>query len=272
MMFTVTQVLKGQTFDLGLAYEDSTMVKFVDSVRRVNQLRTGQDYFEPVLIQLMSSSIDERYNSQNDNNTGNTGETGESGGPMLLYYTNLHPHIPNSFTINTGKIVGEIPIQHQVAANGSTTYSVPIECTPGRAGVQPTVALVYNSLAGNGVLGFGWGIGGLSSINRTTSNFYFDGSTKPTEMTASAKFVMDGTRLIQKTSNITLRTFAPEQGNIKIEAYMNGAVTKYFKVWFSNGTKRNLRVRQLPEAEKLRPNLSIQYDRIHLNGKYCIKN
>jgi len=235
-LLATIQLSNGQTFDLGLAFEDSTMVKFVDSIRTVQKARGGENFFDAVEIApTWSSSSNMPNNSSNKTNPGGTGPEGP-GGPMLLYYTNLHPHIPNTFAINTSKTVGEIPIQHQVTANGSTTYSVPIECAPGRAGVQPSITLVYNSLAGNGVLGFGWGIGGLSAINRTTSNFYFDGSIKPTEMTASAKFVLDGTQLLQTGATTTSRSFVPEQGNVRIEAYMNGTVTKYFKVWFSNGS------------------------------------
>jgi len=115
---------------------------------------------------------------------------------MSSYFPNLHPHIPNSFAINTGNVVGKIPMQHQVLPNGVTTYTVPIECAPGR-GIQPSISISYNSLGGNGVLGFGWNIEGLSSINRTTSNYYYDGSIKPTEMTATAQFVIDGVRLIE---------------------------------------------------------------------------
>ena len=133
-------------------------------------------------------------------------------------------------------VVGEIPVSHQVLPNGSTSYTVPIECAPGRAGVQPSITLSYNSLGGNGVAGYGWNIGGLSAIQRTVSSYYYDGSAKGTEMTATANFVLDGVRLIQNSSSSTLRTFVPEQGNIRIEAFMNGAVTKYFKVWYSNGT------------------------------------
>jgi len=63
-------------------------------------------------------------------------------------------------------VVGEIPVSHQVLPNGSTSYTVPIECAPGRAGVQPSITLSYNSLGGNGVAGYGWSIGGLSAIQR----------------------------------------------------------------------------------------------------------
>ena len=221
---TIAQVAKGQTFDLGLAAEDSTMVKFVDSILA-----------EYGVIFIASDSIAQN-SSRRTPPADEKEDPGDGGLRIPPLQPSLHPHIPNSFPINTGKTVGEIPIQHHVTAFGATTYAVPIECAPGRAGLQPAVSLIYNSLGGNGVLGMGWNIGGLSSIRRAASNYYYDGTAQPAEMTATAKFVLDGERLIQTATSSTVRTFAPEQGNVKIEAYMNGAVTKYFKVWFSNGS------------------------------------
>ncbi len=226
LLLTTIQITKGQTFDLGPAAEDSTLIKHVDSLK--SAFLTNYNQIAP--IRSISSDAQNLFQNEIEQSVTN------GAGPMLLYYSNLHPHIPNSFSINTSKTVGEIPLQHQVAPNGATTYTVPIECAPGRAGAQPSVALSYNSLAGDGVLGYGWNIGGLSSIHRTTSNLHYDGTVKPTEMTATAQFVLDGERLIQTATSSTVRTFAPVQGNITIEAYMSGAVTKFFKVWFSNGS------------------------------------
>lgn len=52
---------------------------------------------------------------------------------------------------------------------GAFTYSYPIVAPPGRRGIQPNLALVYNSQARNGWLGVGWGLG-LASIQRSTKN------------------------------------------------------------------------------------------------------
>ena len=226
LLLTTVQILKGQTFDLGRAAEDSTMVKFIESWRRSNP--DG-----PILIPVRTDSTnvqkpDQRETDSNDKTDSNDNKE-RNNSPF-------HPHIPNQFAINTGMTVGEIPMVHQVAPNGATTYTVPIECPPGRAGVQPSISLCYSSHGGNGVLGYGWSIGGLSSINRTTSNFYYDGVTNPVAMSAT-DFALDGGRLIQTSAASNVRTFVPVQGNVKIEAYMSGSyITQYFKVWFSNGS------------------------------------
>jgi RHS repeat-associated protein len=43
--------------------------------------------------------------------------------------------------------------------SGAATYSVPLAVPPGRAGVQPGLALSYSSAAGNGPAGLGWSLG-----------------------------------------------------------------------------------------------------------------
>ncbi|MCA9606753.1 MAG: hypothetical protein KC619_14205, partial [Myxococcales bacterium] len=46
-----------------------------------------------------------------------------------------------------------------VLSSGTATFSVPIAVAPGRAGVQPSLALSYATTGGNGPVGFGWMVG-----------------------------------------------------------------------------------------------------------------
>ncbi|WP_229240727.1 hypothetical protein [Dyadobacter sp. SG02] len=50
---------------------------------------------------------------------------------------------------------------------------------PGTNDVSPTVSINHHSMGGNGVLGQGWDIGGLSKITCSTRNMYFNNETNP---------------------------------------------------------------------------------------------
>ena len=86
--------------------------------------------------------------------------------------------------------------QFAVSPSGAATYTVPIQVPPGVAGMQPQLALVYNSQAGNGLLGMGWNISGLSAITRCPRTMAQDGVRGGVNYDANDRFCLDGQRLI----------------------------------------------------------------------------
>ena len=125
-------------------------------------------------------------------------------------------YVPDSWAINTGLAVGEIPITSATTQTGAVTYSVPIEVYPGINGMQPELAIVYNSHAGNGFIGVGWNIGGLSSITRGNMSRYYDGKAEGIKMTKDDALYLDGMRLIFLSEDGNKRKYETEQGNIKV--------------------------------------------------------
>ena len=93
--------------------------------------------------------------------------------------------------------VGQIPISSSVSQSGAKCYNVPIEIVPGRQGFQPNISLSYNSQAGNGLVGMGWNISGLSSIERVNKNKYYDGVNESHNLDLNDAFSLDGVRLIK---------------------------------------------------------------------------
>nr|VFK20309.1 MAG: virulence plasmid B protein [Candidatus Kentron sp. LPFa]VFK34047.1 MAG: virulence plasmid B protein [Candidatus Kentron sp. LPFa] len=63
------------------------------------------------------------------------------------------------------ELVGSIPGQLSVR-QGAAVYTIPIQVPPRVAGMQPDLAITYNSNGGNGLLGVGFSLSGLSTITR----------------------------------------------------------------------------------------------------------
>jgi Salmonella virulence plasmid 65kDa B protein len=102
--------------------------------------------------------------------------------------------------------------EFRVDESGAATYSIPLYTVPGVAGVAPKLSLNYSSQAGNGPLGKGWSIGGLSSIarcraTREAGDFILegtivDGDPAPVNFTASDRYCLDGQRLLPAADGI----------------------------------------------------------------------
>ncbi|MBP6882460.1 MAG: VCBS repeat-containing protein [Candidatus Levybacteria bacterium] len=107
---------------------------------------------------------------------------------------------PGKLTITgntpTGGLAGATEGNFDVNSLGAATYSVPISVSPGTGGIQPKLSLSYSSQAGNGILGMGFAITGLSSISRCAATFASDGYSGEVTFGAGDKFCLDGERLI----------------------------------------------------------------------------
>jgi RHS repeat-associated protein len=64
----------------------------------------------------------------------------------------------------TGTARGNTSGALNVSADGAATYSLPLFTPEGAAGHKPQLSLDYSSRGGNGVMGVGWRLGGVSSI------------------------------------------------------------------------------------------------------------
>ena len=67
-----------------------------------------------------------------------------------------------------GHVLGYTKGQANVNDIGAAVYSVPLKVAPGINGIQPQLSISYSSTSGNGPLGIGFAIGGLSVISRTS--------------------------------------------------------------------------------------------------------
>jgi hypothetical protein len=99
---------------------------------------------------------------------------------------------------------------------------VPVESYQVPSGLNPSISLIYNNLAGNGRLGVGWNIGGLSAISRTNKSFYYDAKSRGVDeeypSPSTATFALDGLRLIKISESSSKITYQTEENNIKVVA------------------------------------------------------
>lgn len=97
--------------------------------------------------------------------------------------------------------VGVTPGELSVSLTGAANYTVPIAVPPGINGILPQVNLIYSSQAGNGTAGYGWNIGGLSTISRIASTKFHDGVIDAVDFDNLDRFALNGQRLILKADS-----------------------------------------------------------------------
>ncbi len=135
--------------------------------------------------------------------------------------------------------VGRTPGSFAVSNVGAATYSVPIWAPPGPNGLQPNIALSYNSQAGAGFVGVGWTLTGLSSISRCNRTYAQDGVGTSVQLTTADALCLDGKRLrlTSGTYGQANSTYQTEVANFSnVTAFgTQGAGPAYFIVKDHNG-------------------------------------
>ena len=91
--------------------------------------------------------------------------------------------------------VGRTAGGFEVTALGNSTYTIPISVPPGVGGIQPKISLTYQSNGGNGPLGVGWQIDGLTSIERCRSTIVQDGANGGITLSTTDRFCLAGNRM-----------------------------------------------------------------------------
>ena len=92
---------------------------------------------------------------------------------------------------STGRTAGHF----DVSANGSAQYSIPIWAPPGPRGIQPNLALQYDSGSGIGPLGVGWSLAGLGGITRCNKTAAQDSTPANVTLVVADGYCLNGNRL-----------------------------------------------------------------------------
>jgi RHS repeat-associated protein len=138
----------------------------------------------------------------------------------------------NPTVANTNLTLGTTDGIGEVTPYGSFSYQIPINCSPGTGGVQPNIAIAYNSNGGNGMLGLGFNLSGLSAIVRTNKTVFFDTRNDGINFNTSDVFAIDGERLLNATGTYGQNgaTYRTEVENHKIITSFGtiGSAPQYF--------------------------------------------
>lgn len=105
----------------------------------------------------------------------------------------VDPGIPTA-TAAAGVVGGNVSVD----AHGSANYAIPLKIPPGRAGLEPSLALSYSSGSGNGPLGVGWNLstGFPQAITRGRTIAARDEAVRGVNFDGNDKYYLDGKRLI----------------------------------------------------------------------------
>ena len=90
---------------------------------------------------------------------------------------------------------GRTPGQFAVSSSGGAQYSIPIWTPPGPRGIQPHMALVYDSQSGIGTVGVGWHLAGLGAITRCTKTYAQDTIPAAVALATADGYCINGNRM-----------------------------------------------------------------------------
>lgn len=140
-------------------------------------------------------------------------------------------------------LVSTLPGDASVDNTGQASYSIPLSVPPGTAGMEPTLAISYSSQGGNGAMGVGFSLSGLSSISRSPASRIHDGLIDPVDFDEYDRLVLDGQRLLNVSSNLSYGTHGSEY-RTEIDSFskvlLHGGDINDPDAWFEVKTKSGL--------------------------------
>jgi len=135
--------------------------------------------------------------------------------------------------------VGMLSGSHGVSSGGDASYSIPINILPSTAGVSPKLSVEYSSGSGNGIVGLGFRLSGLSSIQRCNTTIVQDNAFGGVDLDSNDKYCIDGARLSATSgaygANLTEYRTEIDSFNKIISYGTQGSGPAYFKVWTKSG-------------------------------------
>ena len=133
-------------------------------------------------------------------------------------------------------LLGFYPMDFEVNENGAAVIIMPLEFPEGINGMTPHLSLNYNSQRGNGILGLGWSLGGMSKISRVPYTYMYNDSCQATLFSNSDELSLDGVVLRKGSRNGSI-CYYPEiyDYSIVYPINSNGSIDDGFRVLRKDG-------------------------------------
>lgn len=129
----------------------------------------------------------------------------------------------------------EMPVSYDVSSTGAFQYTLPLRLPPGIKDMVPNLSVSYNSQSGNGTMGIGWSLTGLSAITRGMPTLFHHANISPVGVGPGDVLFLDGQQ-INKTGPSTTLYLTEVKNFAKIEEHGTaGNGPSYFTVEHPNG-------------------------------------
>src|SRR4051812_1378062 len=121
----------------------------------------------------------------------------QAAGSLPLPQVDLSKVANPTVTVSAGSTrLGGSSGKGSAGDTGTARYEIPLRTVPGRGGFGPGLSLLYASQAGNGQMGVGFGLAGLSEISRCARTVGDDGVAQGVQLGGSDLFCLNGQKLI----------------------------------------------------------------------------
>ena len=141
------------------------------------------------------------------------------------------------FGVSSMKAQDKLTGVASVSPTGAAVYSIPIEAPKGVGDLIPSISISYNSQAGNGLIGFGGSINGISVITRGMKNLAHDATVQGVKFYGTDAYYLDGKRLILMSGaeGTDGAVYSPEGEPLTQVTYMGSNEFAFFSVDTNDG-------------------------------------
>ncbi|WP_162271026.1 RHS repeat-associated core domain-containing protein [Chryseobacterium glaciei] len=204
-----------------------------------NTSRTVQDPQTVILTEGFhaKSDVSNPFIAKIGPSTGNPG-----GGPVD---SGAGAGNPSGTTAPPGQSFHDTAGNIEVNGGGQLQFTLAITLPPGVKNIAPNMNLTYTSNSGNGAMGYGWSISGVTAISRMGKTIERDGEQIGVKLDNSDYYTFNGQRLILKSGEYGkngAEYVTEKYSNIKIKSF--GAITaqpwqgpEYWIVTFEDGSQ-----------------------------------